>query len=99
RAGVRAFRPQPDPFLGPEEEHLVALPVEVADNDRTTQCAAELVHAERCGLGEQRVAAGIPAPGIRVELVAAEEVVSRAVEVVPAALRHESNLAARRSAV
>src|SRR5205814_4091136 len=50
--GIRPGGAIPDPFLGPEEEHLVALLIERAKDNRTAQRAPELMHAEGRRLSE-----------------------------------------------
>src|SRR6185295_14129088 len=93
-AGVGAHARIVDPLLGPEEEELVAVGVELA-GDGTADVVAELVERVVRGLavllGER---AGVPAPGVRVEAGVAVELEDVGPEVASPALGHEPDLAA-----
>ena len=90
-----------DVLLPKQEKELV--PIGVKDSrygDRTADVKAELVELERSSLAvERRIGIIVTRPLVRVEGRVAEVLVSRAVEILRAALRHDADLAAGRPAV
>ena len=95
-AGVRLLAVVADPLLGPEEEQLVAVRVELSgDVERPADVVAVLVVVERSGLAVQlRQRRAVARPGVGVQALVAEELVHVGVEVAAAALGHEADLAA-----
>ncbi len=78
-----------------EEESFIAPPIDLGDPDRSAQGKAEHVVMKHA-LGLSKV---IRAPVVGVQLVVAEELVDRAVEIVGARARHQRDGAAGKPAV
>ena len=89
--------PLTNPFLTPIPEHLIAGVVELAgDVERSADVVAELIVVDwRHEILADRVVAR---PGVGVECIVTNVIVSRAVELAAAAPGQNANLAARRAA-
>src|SRR5215469_1562571 len=88
----------PDPFLAPVEEELALVSVEFPGNiHRTTEIVSKLVVVEGCHEPGQRVR--IARPGIRVQGVVAQILVSGAVELLRSSLGDDADLSAGGAAV
>src|SRR5262249_5162849 len=100
-ACVCALLPPTNPFLGPEEEELVALFVEFSWNQyRATEIKPELIETERRRAAVDRpISARVANPGIGIKLRVSKEFKCVAVESLAAALGDHSDLSAGRAAV